>query len=228
MGRTKNRSNYKRYDINIDELQQWPYHLSKSTLQIGQHYPEQDDTWDCGPNSSGRALQMWYKNPKDFIDYSWFKNHCPKTLGSPQTPAGKTKQVICGILSFYLSVIVTKSLPDVGPSPRELADYISDNIKGIGRGIFSGKQSFSTILKEIKDDLNAGDPVIALIAWDPFSMHYVNVVGISDENDIAILDTDNALYYYEESSFADLLDCSSYIPHNFYLSNYNLIRFEKF
>lgn len=60
----------------------------------------------------------------------------------------------------------------------------------------------------------------------PTSMRYVNVVAVSDNDDVTILDTNNSLYYYSKDDFEDLMDCRSYIPHNIFLNNYNLIRFE--
>ena len=90
---------------------------------------------------------------------------------------------------------------------------------------FDGSSYFSSALDKIKKNLDNYDPVIALLAFSPTSMHYVNVVAVSENDEIAILDTDNSLYYYSKDDFEDLMDCSSYIPHNIFLYNYNLIRF---
>ena len=90
---------------------------------------------------------------------------------------------------------------------------------------FDGSSYFTSVLDKIKKDLDNYDPVIALLAFSPTSMHYVNIVAVSENDEIAILDTNNSLYYYSKDDFEDLMDCSSYIPHNFFLYNYNLIRF---
>ena len=55
--------------------------------------------------------------------------------------------------------------------------------------------------------------IIALIAYKPTKMHYANIVAV-DDDDIAILDTTDDLYYYKKNDSEDLLDCSSYLPHN--------------
>ena len=115
----------------------------------------------------------------------------------------------------------------VGPTPGSLANYITKRIQGEGKAIHSQNKYFSDTLNKIKNDLDSNDPVIALIAWSPMRMHYVNVVAVSDEDDIAILDTNNKFYYYTRSDYEELLDRRSYIPHNFCLDNYNLIRIYK-
>lgn len=232
MGRTKD-SKTRYYIHNAKNLSTWDYHLSESSISRGIRYPAQESLWDCGPNSAGRALNMWSKISLSFSDYSHFKNHCPKTFGLPQTTSGYVTLGILHFLTFGISSIVATLIDktesdeqiSVGPTPGSLVEYINDNIEGEGKAYFSQNDYFSDVMHKIKNDLYENDPVIALIAYGPTEMHYVNVVAV-DGDDIAILDTTDDLYYYKKNDFEDLLDCSSYLPHNFCLSKYNLIRFE--
>lgn len=230
MGRVKDYNSYYRTSISIQSLLKWRYHLPESTLISGTNYQKQNDSWDCGPNSAGRALQMWSKIKMDFNDYNKFKSNCPKLIGMPQTTGGKVKLGFFHFLTLGLSTIVTsicEAACPVGPAPGDLAKYITNSIKQEGKGIHSHNELFDSALNKIKDDIKNGDPVIVLIAWAPTRMHYINVVGVSDQDDVAVIDTDNELYYYSRSDFEDLMDCSSYTPHKCCLANYNLIRFEK-
>ena len=170
---------------------------------------------------------MWEKNPKDFSDYDSFRVSCPKTFGSPNTKSGKVWNVVAGVLTLGVSALITKKIEDVGPAPGPLAHYITKNIAGIGQAVKYCSSQFDEALDVIKNDLENGDPVIALIAWGPFHMHYVNVVAVSEDDRIAYLDTDNHLKSYSISDFHELMDCSSYIPHSVALAPYNLIRFQK-
>lgn len=133
------------------------------------------------------------------------------------------------ILSLYtggFADVVMSLIPDDGPDPGELAWFITSKLSGTGcRACYSTSPWFDDILEWIRTDLEIGDPVIALIAWGPFKMHYINVVAVSDEN-VAYMDTDNEVKYYSIGDFEDLMDCSSYSPHG--LDTYNLIRFEKY
>lgn len=224
----KSKSSHNRYYISAESLQRWKYHLPLYTIERGTRYQRQRDSWDCGPNSSARALDMWSKISLNFRNYDGFKNNCPKSFGKPQSPSGRVMSNFLGFFTFGLTKVIEEFIPDVGPSPGELSDYITECLCGEGRGIHSGSTYFDTALDEIKRDLDNNDPVIALLATDPTSMHYINVVAVSEDDDVAILDTTNELYYYSRYAFDDLLDCSSYIPHNFVLSDYNLIRFEKY
>ena len=84
----------------------------------------------------------------------------------------------------------------------------------------SPERYFSNTLNVIKCDLKHNDPVIALLSWD--SIHYINVVGVSAQNDGAVLDTDNSLGYYRMNDFEYQMDVISY---SFISDNYVLIRF---
>ena len=83
MGRNKTSTYKRRQYTDISEVITWRWHLPESYLRIGVNYTKQGDKWDCGPNSAGRALQMWEKNPRDFSEYSSFMDRCPKTFGMP-------------------------------------------------------------------------------------------------------------------------------------------------
>lgn len=53
-------------------------------------------------------------------------------------------------------------------------------------------------------------------------MHYLNVVGVSETGSVAVLDTNQQLYWYTQNEFKDLLDISRYpMPSGTYV----LIRF---
>lgn len=226
MGRTKETSNYHKTYVNRKDLDKWKHHLSECTISRGCHYTKQNDSWDCGPNSSARALDMWMKNDIDFRDYGHFKSYCPKLYNSiMDTCTGFWDRIFVAV-GFGIANSINNNCTDVGPTPKALAKYITKCLGGKGRGIYSGNYFFDSTLNEIKADLDANDPVIALLSFSPTSMHYVNVVAVSDNDDVAILDTNNSLYYYSKNDFEDLMDCCSYIPHNIFLNNYNLIRFE--
>ena len=170
---------------------------------------------------------MWEKNPRDFSEYSSFRDRCPKTFGMPNTTGGQIGLGLLHLCTFGLAGLVTAAMPDVGPTPSDLARYIRERLSGTGcRACYQTSSSFDVILDWIRTDLAMADPVIALISWGPYTMHYVNVVAVSDEK-VAYLDTDNEVKYYSIGDFEDLMDCSSYFPHGLALSTYNLIRFEK-
>ena len=168
---------------------------------------------------------MWEKNPKDFSNYDPFRESCPKTFGPPNTTAGKVWNVVAGVLTLGISALITGNIENVGPTPGSLAAYITKNIAGIGRAVKYRSSHFDKALEVIKNDLSNSDPIIALIAWGPFHMHYVNVVAVSND-EIAYLDTDNRLKSYSIPDFQALMDCSSYIIHSVALAPYNLIRFQ--
>lgn len=152
----------------------------------------------------------------DFNDYDKFKSSCPKTTG------GQTATAIMN----GAGAIVADKIGSVGPQPDELANFVSKSLNGFGKCEESGKKFFENAMDEIKNDLKNDNPVIALIAWGPLHMHYVNIVAVSEKDDVAVLDTNNSLYYYNIYEFEDLCDCSSYTPHKMVLSNFNIIRFK--
>lgn len=225
MGWYKDGSKYTRYTgITIEGLQGWDYHLSLKSLKKGINYPKQYLKWDCGPNSAGRALHMWEKNPIDFSDYSDFVRYCSETTGTPNSRNCRADSDVIDVLALGIKIIFELARVD-GPTPSMLAGCIAKKLPEGFSAVFEGNSDWSATLEKIKSDLRDNNPVIALIAWEPDKMHYVNVVAVSAQNDIAIIDTDSALYYYSEGELRYLMDCSSYIPHKFCLSNYNLIRF---
>ena len=102
---------------------------------------------------------------------------------------------------------------------------MTDLLEGTGlKGFRYGYGWFRTALADIKSDLEANDPVIALVAWSLTKMHYLNVVGVSADDDVAVLDTDNTLGYFSMSDFKYRMDVS-----NIYVvsDNYVIIRFGK-
>lgn len=70
-------------------------------------------------------------------------------------------------------------------------------------------------MSSIKKCLYNKEPVIALIGWKWDNLHYVNIIGISNQGDVAILDINNTIFYYTKNAFYDL----------FYLSSYSLVKY---
>ena len=204
--------------IIMEEVLTWKHHLPKSYLETGTSYQTQNLSWECGPNSSGRALQMWAKNTKDFSNYSSFRSQCPKTLGMPQTTTGL---VWSGILPIF-----TLGISKVGPTPTALADYISEKLGSDGNAYHRKYSSFDSVLDDIKYDIDIGDPVIALISRSSVEMHYINIVAVNNNDDVAYIDTDNSLGYYTREEFKYLLNCSNYGSYSWSIGVYNIIRFE--
>lgn len=223
MERDKTENNYARHYITADELMWWPHHLPRECIERGMSCVKQaDGSWTSGPNSGVRALYMWGKGDNTVSYYNSFVNDCPKSFGSPHTTASKTWNDILGILTLGISSAIVNNIRDIGPNPSELGNYLSEWLGSDGNAGRFGYSGFSNALDAIKNDLDNGNPVITLLArsWD--SMHYINVVGVSQNNDIAVLDTDNTLYYYTENDFEDQMDVRSY---PFLSDNYVLIHF---
>ena len=75
---------------------------------------------------------MWEKNSISFSDYGDFRCACPKTFGTPDTAAGKAWDAIGSVFTLGLWRVIVSNVPDVGPTPSLLANYISERICGIG------------------------------------------------------------------------------------------------
>ena len=126
---------------------------------------------------------MWDKTKNSNISTDSFIKNCPKTV--------KINENKC-----------------VGPTPDMLAKYISKNIdKTASRNNY---YEYDKALNAIKSDLNRGEPVIVLISTGPLSMHYINVVGVSSDDEVAILDTDKLLYWYTKEEFKEIMDMTRY------------------
>ena len=212
--------------IGINQVIRWRHHLPKSYLERGMSYEKQPGSWDCGPNSSARALYMWAKNTRDFSDYDDFRSRCPKTLGTPNTQSGIVWGAIGHFLTLGLSTIITAKLPDVGPTPSALADYVSEKLGIDGNAYHYEYDTIDAVLNAIKNDIDIGDPVIALLSRSSIDMHYINIVAVSDQDDVAYIDTDNSLEYYTRDEFRYLLNCSNYDYYSCSLGVYNIIRFQ--
>ena len=57
-------------------------------------------------------------------------------------------------------------------------------------------------------------------------MHYINIVAVNENDDVAYIDTDNSLEYYTREEFKYLFDCSNFESYSSSIGVYNIIRFE--
>ena len=122
---------------------------------------------------------------------------------------------------------------DVGPAPKALAKYVTGYLPGTKRARYCAYDDFWECAKVIRDDLRRGDPVIVFWSLAATSAHYVNVVGVSvDNNDLPeefiIMDTDNRLYQlgYQDMRFLMKREFAYYaLTAATTWDNYHMVRF---
>lgn len=128
--------------------------------------------------------------------------------------------------------LLAYALPDVGPTPKALSEYLNENIDSFVeeankiRAEFTQKNEFEAVLRRIRAGLGNAKPTIVLLVFGQTSMHYVNVVGINEkENRIAILDTDGTLSWTPFSDLDYLMNAQGYALNWTTIGNYNVISF---
>ena len=206
---------------NLEKKEEWKNRLEKGKLEMGIEYNKQNEGWDCGPNSVGRALKMLGME----LEYENLKKNCPKTFGKNSNLIDK-KNLFSGINMLF------EKLPNVGPLPHKLANYMNTQIElqvgSIEDVTITCKsitnKDYKIIFKTISENIKMDLPVVALIGWGINRLHYITLVGISEKDEVLFLETNGALHFYSQKDFESLLDCSSYcyVP-----AKYNLILFEK-
>ncbi|MBX9890129.1 MAG: hypothetical protein K2X94_02585, partial [Amoebophilaceae bacterium] len=214
--------------------------------------PQQSLKWDCGPNSAARALTIAGKN---ITDYASFRSSCPRShnpnkfgtvkktgcavaaMGMILAPFTGGVSTFAGIAAAHCTFATDSAIPDIGPSPSQLANYLSANLSGTlyKKAVHVGESDFAPFMCMIKEDIEIHkDPVILLLFYTWKAWHYVNVVGIQNEtcDTFAILDTDGLIRLITKDSL-------KYLAHDDYLGDpshwfskgsiyrYNAIRFYK-
>ena len=201
--------------------------LEAAHLKIPSQNSDSDWTWSCGPNSAARALCLWGHN-FDTESYNRFKAKCPKICGRPNTSGNQKLLEFWGAFTLGIAPMIVSNLPDVGPTPSQLAAYITRCLPEGQYAYSKTYDSFEECAQAIKDAIGRRDPapVIAFLVLAWHHMQYTPVVGVrlDSSNEIisfALLDTTKALQEvsYEEMRYQ--MDTSGSVMRG----PYNLVRF---
>ncbi|MEM9417305.1 MAG: hypothetical protein AAF963_03045, partial [Bacteroidota bacterium] len=139
--------------------------------------------------------------------------------------------------AFLAAGLVPDITPnDLGPSPRQIAAYITTYLKETGQknaAEYDSYNDFKECAKVIRDQLKAKKPVIAFWTITEKTAQYVNVVGVRVENDqsteFVIMKEDGYLYHLNSANMKALMKRGflSYAVVATSWKDYHLIRFQR-
>jgi len=147
--------------------------------------------WCCGPNSALRCLALLGRPVPNAMD---FVEKCPRHEDVAFVP-----------------------VPAFGPTHKELANYLtsSGHFNGLRLGTPT-TDNWNDILHHLQKSVDLQQPMILLLVFSEFKMHYVTLAGYNrNEGKVLIVDTDGSFYALTLDELKLEMNANNTIPQKF-------------
>ena len=154
--------------LSESEDRQPPLGFSDDAIERGRRLPLRFGRFDCGPSQIERSCAVLNRPLPDPFG---FTGNCPLVAGSPI--------LVEEIARKRIAAPIAKRLPPIGPPPRALTRYANAYFSRHNMHLRATPHRFAdfrAVVAWIDAALVDKTPPIVLVAWGPFSWHYVTVV----------------------------------------------------